>query len=492
VALAAVLRFWTLGHQGFWYDEAVTASLLRAPAGQMLSALPHSESTPPLYYLVAWGWVRIFGNDEVGLRSLSALAGVATVPVAFAAARELAGRRVGLLAALLVAVNPLLIWYSQEARSYSLLVLLTATTFWLFARARAAPAPARLLAWAGASALALCTHYFAVFVVLPEALMLLADRRAGLRLRLVAVGSVGAVGALLAGLADTQSNRHYIFADIPLNIRAEQVARNFMVGFTPPAGLAAALIAGAAVVAAVALLVWRAGPVVRRAALVAATVGAPAVLVPLALAVVGVDFLNSRNVIGALVPLAVAVAAGLGARRAGLVGLGAAAVLTVVSIAMLVALQRDPGAQHARWRQVTAALGSAPVPRAILLHSTSVWGPIVRYYLPHTLPMPIRGAPVEEIDVLRKIPVRTDCSSATWWGPSCDIGPARALPIPPAAGFRLVSTRRVAGFEIARYRASHPIRIYAFRPYADPRQLHDARLRRHRRQVLLSPAAALK
>ena len=65
-------------------------------------------------------------NTEYGLRSLSALAGVATVPVAYLIGAELRGRRAGLMAAALVAVNPMLLWYSQEARAYALLVLLCA------------------------------------------------------------------------------------------------------------------------------------------------------------------------------------------------------------------------------------------------------------------------------------------------------------------------------------------------------------------------------
>ena len=54
-AAAALLRFWGLGRQGFWYDEATTAWLLRGTPGQLLTQLPHTESTPPLYYLLAWG-----------------------------------------------------------------------------------------------------------------------------------------------------------------------------------------------------------------------------------------------------------------------------------------------------------------------------------------------------------------------------------------------------------------------------------------------------
>jgi 4-amino-4-deoxy-L-arabinose transferase-like glycosyltransferase len=475
VALAAALRFWALGHQGFWFDEAVTARLLRGSAGQMLTALPHTESTPPLYYLIAWGWVRLFGNDEIGLRSLSALAGVAAVPVTYAAASVLSGRRVGLLAALIVGVNPLLIWYSQEGRSYSLLVFLCATSYWLFARARAAPTRSRLLLWAAASALALCTHYFAVFVILPEAFLLLADRRAGLRLRLAAVVSIGGVVALLAALAASQSHRHhYYFADIPLGIRLEQVARSFTVGFAPPADKTPAVLAGLVLIAALAMLLGRGAPAERRSALLAGSVGGFAIVVPVALAVVGIDFVNSRNLIGALVPLAVAIAGGLGARRAGHIGLAAAVALTAISIAMIGALQGDPSAQRPRWRQVSAVLGSPTVARAILLDGRRSWGPIIGFYLPPSRWMPVKGAPVEEIDVLRKIPARTDCPVATWWGPLCGVRAAPALKAPPVPGIRLVSTRRVAGFEVARYRVPLPIHIYPSRPYTDATRIHAA------------------
>src|SRR5437879_2148634 len=116
--LAGVLRFAGIGHQGFWFDEGNTALLVHFSPGKMLGLIPQSESTPPLYYCVAWAWARVFGHGEAGLRSLSALAGIATVPVMYGAARRLVSERAGLIAAALTACSPLLIWYSQEARSY--------------------------------------------------------------------------------------------------------------------------------------------------------------------------------------------------------------------------------------------------------------------------------------------------------------------------------------------------------------------------------------
>jgi len=103
--VAAVLRFTRLGYQGFWFDEGNTALLVHFSPGKMLGLIPQTESTPPLYYCLAWVWARIFGYGEAGLRSLSALAGVLTVPVMYAAAAKLISRRAGLIAAALAACN---------------------------------------------------------------------------------------------------------------------------------------------------------------------------------------------------------------------------------------------------------------------------------------------------------------------------------------------------------------------------------------------------
>ena len=84
----------------------------------MLGLIPQSESTPPLYYCVAWVWARVFGFGEAGCARCRRCAGVLTVPVAYARGAELVSRRAGVIAAALAACNPLLIWYSQEARSY--------------------------------------------------------------------------------------------------------------------------------------------------------------------------------------------------------------------------------------------------------------------------------------------------------------------------------------------------------------------------------------
>src|SRR5256885_14808670 len=77
-ALAAALRFSTLGVQSFWHDEAVTVGRILHPSlFDTLSTIPNSEATPPLYYVLAWGWTKGFGTGEGGARSLAALLGTA-------------------------------------------------------------------------------------------------------------------------------------------------------------------------------------------------------------------------------------------------------------------------------------------------------------------------------------------------------------------------------------------------------------------------------
>ena len=112
VIVGAAIRFSTLDQQSFWLDEATTWGIVSHGLGHVLSTVPKTESTPPLYYVLVWLWSRVFGTGDVGLRSFSALCGTLTIPVMWAAGRRLASERIGLVAALVTAVNPLLFWYS--------------------------------------------------------------------------------------------------------------------------------------------------------------------------------------------------------------------------------------------------------------------------------------------------------------------------------------------------------------------------------------------
>ena len=226
----AALRFATIASQSYWYDEATTVRELHMSFGGLLHAVAHRESTPPLYYVLAWVWAKAFGTGEAGLRSLSALAGVGTIPVAYMSGCDLVSRATGLLAAAFTALSPFLIWYSQEARAYMLLGLLCGLSFLFFVKALREPTTRNVGWWAACSSLALLTHFFAGFVVAPEAVWLLAALRS--RRVLIAVAVVAVVQAALIPLLVTYVGHPLLgwIKQYPLSVRIEQVPVAFGLG----------------------------------------------------------------------------------------------------------------------------------------------------------------------------------------------------------------------------------------------------------------------
>jgi mannosyltransferase len=371
--LAAALRFGTLGLQSYHHDEIVTASrILRGGFWHAMDAVGFSESAPPLYYALAWAWTQLTGTGEFGLRSISALAGVATVPVAYLAAAELRGRRAGLAAAALVAVNPMLLWYSQEARAYALFSLLTAVSFLYFLRALDEGRRRDLTVWGIVSALALATHYFALFPVAAEAAWLLRRRgRASLR----GLWIVALAGALLAPLAIHQMSVGHAewIGNHALVHRLWEAAVTFAIGETgdviarPLHPLLA--VAPLALGTAALTLLWARGEGrERRAARVPLAIAAATVATPvlLALAAPGKDYVLARNLLPALVPLLVAMGVAVtirGARRrAAAIGVA----LFAYSLGFCIWASFSPSLQRPDWSAVAAKLGEPAAPRAIV------------------------------------------------------------------------------------------------------------------------------
>lgn len=403
VLLAAALRFPTLGSQSLWFDEAATWELTQLPFGEMLSALPDRESNPPLFYVLEWLLVRVFGDGEAALRLLSALAGTALVPVAYGIGSRVGGARVGLATAALVAVNPLLIWFSQEARSYELVALLSAAGLLAFLRALDDDRPRALAWWALLSALALCTHYFACFVLVPQIVWLLwrDPRRRALPAALLALALVAL--ALLPMLLEQRDNP-YDIAGASVGTRLLQIPKQFLLGYRGPLALLFGLLGGALALGALWLLRDAAARVRERALLVAA-IGLAGLLLPLAGAVVGFDYVNARNLIPALVPLAVVLAAGFAAPAAAATGRRAAAgplllgVLCLVSVATVIVVAADQQYRRPDWKGLAKALGTTAGPRAIVVAPAN-GETALRYYRPGLGTMGRDGELVREVDVV--------------------------------------------------------------------------------------------
>ena len=384
--LAGILRFATLGVQAYHHDEIVTASrILRGSFGHAMDAVGFSESAPPLYYALAWFWTQVTGTGEFGLRSLSAVAGVATVPVAYLVGIELRRRRAGLAAAALVAVNPMLLWYSQEARAYALLVLLCAVSLLYCVRALRGGSRRDFVLWGIAAGLALASHYFAVFVVAVEAVWLL--RRRG-RASAPGLGIVALFGLALAPLAIHQMSYGHAewIGNFTLGHRLWETAATFAIGETTdiisrPQRPLLVLLPLALALAALALVAWRGSREDRRAAAIPLSLSLAAIGIPLLLALLSPskDFLLARNVLPALAPLLVAIAIGVTLPAARRLGTAIGAVLVAYSLGFCVWASFSPDLQRPDWDVVAAEIGEPAAPRATV---TWVLGEAsLRYYL---------------------------------------------------------------------------------------------------------------
>ncbi len=460
--LAAVLRFYRIGHQGYWFDEGNSVLLIHLSPGKMLGLIPQTESTPPLYYCIAWVWARIFGFGEAGLRSLSALVGTLVVPVSYGIGAKLISRRAGLIAAALTACNPYLVWYSQEARSYELLVLLSALSLLAFAYAREEPTPRALAAWVIASALALATHYYALLVVVPCAAVLLYEHRRerGVWIALAVVAACG-LALLPLAISQNQTGRASWIAPIPLGPRLGQIIPQFLVGYGAPGLTALERICELLALAALVLLVLRADWIERRGALLAGAIAVTGLIINLILVGGGIDDLITRNVIALWVPAAVCVAGGLAAARARLAGVLITLALCGIGVFAVGAVAFDRSLQRPDWRGVARVLGAAPAApggRVILVQHYKTLLPL-SLYMPELKfwrgrhPQPVSTA---EFDI---VSIEAPRVRLCWYGAACNLTPSTMQSSYPLRGFRELWVRHEYQFTIMRLVASRPVRI---------------------------------
>ncbi|HZL48769.1 MAG TPA: glycosyltransferase family 39 protein [Solirubrobacteraceae bacterium] len=468
VILAAALRFSTLGLQSFWYDEAFTpVHVLHAGLGATLRSVVHTENTPPLWYVLIWGWSRIFGTGAVALRLPSALFGVATVPVAWAIGRELSGRRATAIAvAAFVAVNPLFVWYSQEARAYALFVLMVALAMLCFLRAERRPTPGRLAAFAVSASLALLSHYFAAFLVAPMIVMLLLHGGARRRATLLASGAVVLVGFALLPLASSQGGHGAQWIGRwALSSRLQAIPQYYLTGYSgEPLGHGIELLVALLILAGVGWGLWNVlEPREERGALIALVLAACGVLLPIVLLAFGLDYLAPRNLVAAMIPVSALIAVLVTARRAGRAGAVLAALIALAFLAVSIDVNLSPRLQRGDWRGVAKVLRGPASDRVIT--TVELGAAPLEYYLPPLRNL-ARGASVtvDEIDETGYAPLRASAGS------------------PPAPGFQLASRSDVNGLIV--YRFVSPT----------PRAVSEATLRRHvitdaHPEVLVSPRA---
>ncbi len=184
--LAFILRVHDLGRWDLTFDEAASIWIARKPPPDMIRYLLGAfHEHPPSYYLSLWAWTQLAGQSEFVLRFWSVLAGVLSVPLIYIWLRRLIGRGTGLIGALLLALSPFHIYYSQDVRMYPLVGMLALLSLIFFDRILSTPATTAVLSgtqrseaqakdadaqfrearrwwigWAAVTLIGLSTHYF--------------------------------------------------------------------------------------------------------------------------------------------------------------------------------------------------------------------------------------------------------------------------------------------------------------------------------------------
>lgn len=123
LVLGLILRILSL-NQSLWLDEAInTLAAKNYSFFDLITKYAPADFHPPGWFIIIWFWTKIFGYSEIAVRIPSVIFGVLTIWVVYLIGKKISSKEVGIIGAILICLNPLHIYYSQEARMYALATL---------------------------------------------------------------------------------------------------------------------------------------------------------------------------------------------------------------------------------------------------------------------------------------------------------------------------------------------------------------------------------
>ncbi len=258
VALGAYLRFHMLGVRSLWPPECFSVLVARQPWPMFLRTMWWGEANMAFYYFLLRGWV-LLGDSEVWLQGLSALYGVLTIPAVYAFGKRFLSGKVGLVAALLLALNSSHINHSEQLRCYSLWVLLAVLSTYTFLILLESPHRKALwLLYILLAVLLFYTQVFGIFLLCSHWLAVLPRiRRLGVRKILLTFASIGILCAPMEVVMLTQNKGQLDWVP-PLSIAGFwEVFRNIVgTDLLGPHDLAATMLLSALYVVAWIVAIW--------------------------------------------------------------------------------------------------------------------------------------------------------------------------------------------------------------------------------------------
>jgi len=176
LAVALALRLLGLGERSLWFDEIMSVQFARSDWYSFVKKVSNREGNMVLYYCILRVWMHL-GDSEVVIRSLSVVFSLTTIAALYALGAQLFSRRTGFFAALLMSLNAFDIRYAQEARSYSLLVLLITLASLYWVKAVDGSGDQAWRRYCAAASASVYSHFFAGLVLIAHGLSLLFIRR---------------------------------------------------------------------------------------------------------------------------------------------------------------------------------------------------------------------------------------------------------------------------------------------------------------------------
>jgi 4-amino-4-deoxy-L-arabinose transferase-like glycosyltransferase len=159
-----ILRFYNLGYNSLWLDEATTYNYSLNSFAGIWGLTAGGEFNPPLFYWIEHVML-MFGNSEAILRFVPALLGVLSIPVFYLVGKEFLDRNTGIIAAAACTVSPFLIYYSQEARAYSMMLFFVGLATLFFLKAMKSGNWIHWVIFGVFSALGFWTHFYAIVMI---------------------------------------------------------------------------------------------------------------------------------------------------------------------------------------------------------------------------------------------------------------------------------------------------------------------------------------
>lgn len=209
IALGAALRIWGIELNSLWNDELFSVAVSDPDNSfNYVFKTTVEDVHPPFYQLFLWAIHKVFGFGEFTGRYLSALLGIIHIPIIYILGKKIFDQRVGLVAAFLLTINFLYIWFSQETRSYELLSLLTTLSF-IFYIDTQNNKKYSFFYYALTLILLLNTHFFGFLPALAQAILILLNRKYIIKYITVAVSAIISLIPLVISIIDNLSRQSF-------------------------------------------------------------------------------------------------------------------------------------------------------------------------------------------------------------------------------------------------------------------------------------------